>query len=697
MRPSTPKDPGLLQKELEDRIISSAKKELRECRYRLAYGLAASKGRVPFEVILSQARAATILVGKILKITHVIIKLEDRRSYMQTLVRNLTALLRWEFSEMGIPVPPVFVPHKVVKPRANLDWEAPGLTGAQWDLLLDICVSQRADIDYFHKYRRRKPNPSDRFLIEGIFWKLANGLHWRDLAGKYPVRRCQEFYGALVRSGRMQTIYNRLRGHLDVNGDTTLIALVERGCFVLSGNHILLAPSEKPTWEKYTALMLLQQGNRARRSICLGMDRERRRLGRYYRLPRQRVDFPHIQPNSNSSTQGGGDRYDSRHGRQISNIKPDAGVECNLKQPISFPHDTQHGRGGLDQGDNLKYNDNDFDKYYYHKHKDSTMDRPTVTQAITKYLDTVKTSRSVNTARTYSNGLHVFAAVLKENRIDPDHSPASVLTEDAVSWMADALKDLSPASEQLYLAATVRFYEYLAAEKLAEINLTRLRLLLRQRSRRPGQRLPQFPRNDIESVLKYVNNFTTISSQNPIERLRALRDRSFILTLADTGLRVHEACNLRRGDIDWNEGRAIIIGKGDKQAVVRFSSRCLASLKDYLSARAALDGGSGRPLPSLPLFARHDKGAGTKVKPMTTTTGRNIVSERVRQALGDQAEGRITPHSFRHYFVTTVLRASGNLKLAQELARHASIQVTQRYAHISDDELDKGYHDIFEK
>jgi len=176
-----------------------------------------------------------------------------------------------------------------------------------------------------------------------------------------------------------------------------------------------------------------------------------------------------------------------------------------------------------------------------------------------------------------------------------------------------------------------------------------------------------------------------------------MRDRSFLLTLADTGLRVHEACNLRRGDIDWNEGRAVIIGKGDKQAVVRFSTRSLSALKSYLSTRASLDGASGHPLPSLPLFARHDKGAGKKIKPITTTTGRNIVSERVRQALGDEAEGRITPHSFRHYFVTTVLRASGNLKLAQELARHASIQVTQRYAHLSNDELDKGYHDIFEK
>jgi site-specific recombinase XerC len=59
--------------------------------------------------------------------------------------------------------------------------------------------------------------------------------------------------------------------------------------------------------------------------------------------------------------------------------------------------------------------------------------------------------------------------------------------------------------------------------------------------------------------------------------------------------------------------------------------------------------------------------------------------------------GRITPHSFRHYFVTSVLQGSGNLKIAQELARHKNIQVTQRYAHLSNDELDKAYYEVFEK
>jgi integrase len=162
-------------------------------------------------------------------------------------------------------------------------------------------------------------------------------------------------------------------------------------------------------------------------------------------------------------------------------------------------------------------------------------------------------------------------------------------------------------------------------------------------------------------------------------------------------LRVHEACALRRGDLDWNEGKAVIIGKGDQQAVVRFSKRAMHALRDYFTARAVMDGASGKPLTSLPLFARHDKGAGKKIKPITTTTGRNIVAQRVAEALGPDSVGTITPHSFRHYFVTTVLVGSGgNLKLAQELARHRNIAVTQRYAHLSDDELDQGYWEIFE-
>jgi integrase/recombinase XerC len=322
--------------------------------------------------------------------------------------------------------------------------------------------------------------------------------------------------------------------------------------------------------------------------------------------------------------------------------------------------------------------------------------RSSISLVINEYINIITSARSANTGRTYRNAMNSFELLLIDHGLPPVVTPISALPEDAVSWFLSYLKSYSPTTERLYLTALTGFYEYLSAERLCEINLPRIRLLIRQRARKPGQRLPQFPFNNIENILEYAKNIALITTEDKLIQLINYRDRAFLLTLADTGLRVHEACALRRGDIDWNEGRALIIGKGNQQAVVRFSRRSMSAIRDYLTVRSSLDGASSRPLGSLPLFARHDKGAGKKVKSITTTTGRNIVTQRVREALGDEAVGTITPHSFRHYFVTVVLRGSGNLKLAQELARHKNIAVTQRYAHLSDDELDKGYWNIFE-
>ncbi len=332
----------------------------------------------------------------------------------------------------------------------------------------------------------------------------------------------------------------------------------------------------------------------------------------------------------------------------------------------------------------------------------SETNSPVISDVMTAYLRLVERSRSKHTKLSYKNALQVFSEVLRKQSLDPATTPIAILSEDMLGPLVDHLNVFSPATEQLYLQAVKGFYLYVDSERLAPINQSRVAVLIRQRSRRPGVRYPQFPANDIELLLEKIelvdNLITTTESEEMSDNiLRAYRDRAFLLTLADTGFRVHEACNLRRGDIDWNEQRALIIGKGDKQAIVRFTNRSLQAIKDYLQQRASIDGSSGRQLSSLPLFARHDKGAGKKVKPMTPTTGRNIVKERVEQFLGNELVGKITPHSFRHYFVTTVLRGTGNLKIAQELARHKNIQVTQRYTHLSDDELDKAYYDVFER
>jgi len=326
------------------------------------------------------------------------------------------------------------------------------------------------------------------------------------------------------------------------------------------------------------------------------------------------------------------------------------------------------------------------------------MPSPSIQTASERYLQLIADSRSENTHRTYNQAIRNFMAALKKRGIHTNQVAPSEATTDWLTWFVAALKPYAPATESLFLTALVGFYEYLVAEENSSINLTQVHSILKRRQRKVTPRLPQFPREQIESVINYVNSSASAPSLDDKERLRRLRDRAFICTLADTGLRISEACRLTRGNIDWSEGRAIVPIKGGRESVVRFSARALSALKSYLNARSELDGGTGRALASLPIFARHDDGAGKKILRLNTVGAREIVDRAVVGALGKEAKGTITPHSFRHYFVTVVLRASGgNLKLAQELARHKNISITQRYAHLSDDDLDQNYHSIFNR
>jgi site-specific recombinase XerD len=150
----------------------------------------------------------------------------------------------------------------------------------------------------------------------------------------------------------------------------------------------------------------------------------------------------------------------------------------------------------------------------------------TISQSIASYLDSVSLSRSPNTARTYRNALAAFITMLKSKDLDPEITPCHDADENWIADFASALKSYAPASERLYLTAVSGWYEYLAAEDLASINLPRIRLLIRRRARRPGQRLPQFPRKDIEKVIEYATNLA-FSTHSPIRGYAFTRHATF--------------------------------------------------------------------------------------------------------------------------------------------------------------------------
>jgi integrase/recombinase XerC len=299
----------------------------------------------------------------------------------------------------------------------------------------------------------------------------------------------------------------------------------------------------------------------------------------------------------------------------------------------------------------------------------------------TKIIDFLETlDRSPKTIFAYRNALEQFVKAIGEN--------AELNTETYIKFLK-SLKQKSPSTQRVYRTAVLKFYSFCKAGNLAE-----LQEATEHYTRKPGRRIVNFNREAVEKVIAYCESLKADNSSSPRQNLEAQRDRAFVLTLVDTGLRISEACALKRGDIDWLEQRAIIIGKGDKQAVVRFSNRSIQALKDYLHARSNVEPNSRVPLASQPLFARHDIRASKKIRPITPGGMWKAIKDRITEADVDRHLVRI--HDFRHYFVTMTYLAKGNLKLSQELARHESISTTNRYAHFGS-EADVAYDEIFNK
>lgn len=348
---------------------------------------------------------------------------------------------------------------------------------------------------------------------------------------------------------------------------------------------------------------------------------------------------------------------------------------------------------------------------------------PTITETIDRYLAAVADSRSPRTERTYHTAMNAFCAAIKTIPLDPKQKASTLdpYTDDVAALQVDhikvfiqSLKRYSAATERLYLTAAAGFYEYLAAENLSTPNLPRLRELIARRARTVGRRRPKFPRDEIEKLIDYAINLagrevesagakakTEAGSlaERRRQRLRDLRDRAFILLLADTGLRVSEACALLLGDVDFLEARLDVLGKGDDEAQVRVSRRVLQAMREYLDARQVRDprqGGriAGEKAKSLPLFVRHDRHAAGEQHPIAASTAWDFVRQRAVEAVGAAAAAQIHPHSFRHYFVTVILLATNNMEKARALARHKNIATTQLYAEV-DPELDRDYHEIF--
>ena len=147
---------------------------------------------------------------------------------------------------------------------------------------------------------------------------------------------------------------------------------------------------------------------------------------------------------------------------------------------------------------------------------------------------------------------------------------------------------------------------------------------------------------------------------------RGYKEKALVEFLVSSGCRVSEVAGLRVEDIDWQQRKCQVIGKGNKQRTVYFSVRAKLMLQLYIKERRGGDA----------LFA-------SSRAPYEPLSDRGI--EKIISKLGKRIgmDRPLYPHLMRHTFASHALSAGMDLTVIQHLLGHTDPKTTLIYAEIN--------------
>jgi integrase/recombinase XerD len=172
---------------------------------------------------------------------------------------------------------------------------------------------------------------------------------------------------------------------------------------------------------------------------------------------------------------------------------------------------------------------------------------------------------------------------------------------------------------------------------------------------KPEELLPKaIPSQDLQSLLSVIGN---------------IRDRALILLLLRTGMRIGELLGVKMPDIHLSDQK-ILLYQGEKNyqgRVVYFNEDAKEALKRWLAIRDTSQA-----------FLFYSKSR----KTISYVAAWNIMRNAL-DAAGLSHKG-YSLHCLRHTFATDMLNAGLRLEVLQQLLGHQSIEITRRYARMSD-------------
>ena len=311
-------------------------------------------------------------------------------------------------------------------------------------------------------------------------------------------------------------------------------------------------------------------------------------------------------------------------------------------------------------------------------------DCPQILKEFLAYHETIK-GQSPKTISEYYLDLRMFFRFLKLMRYDmPIHSRLEdipikdidinfirdVTTSDIFDFLSYLANDrnpdpdspapdygISPTSRARKLSAIKSFYKYLTVRT---------------------KQLQENPVADFEypklrkSLPKYLTMEQSARLLQSVDGQNKVRDYAILMLFLNCGIRRSELVGLNISDV--YEDRIRVVGKGNKERIVYFSTPCRKAIDAYLELRRKIVLTDNRAL-----FGSRN---GNRI---TVTAVHRLVDKALKQAGLDSTQ--FSAHKLRHTAATMMLSGGVDVKTVQEVLGHENLNTTQIYTHIESTEL----------
>lgn len=280
-----------------------------------------------------------------------------------------------------------------------------------------------------------------------------------------------------------------------------------------------------------------------------------------------------------------------------------------------------------------------------------------------KFLDYLKYERnySNNTIIAYENNIRGFLSYCKIKNVKNMNDVNYQFIRGYISYLYK--QKYQAKSITRILSALRSFFKYLKREE--KISINPLDLIT---SPKVEKKLPKYLTiNDVEKILNAPDMSNKIG----------IRDAFILELLYVTGIRVSELTNIKLNDISIVEKKIKIMGKGSKERIVYYGTRCQELLNKYLNIRNDFLKQANDYL-------------------ILSNTGKQISAREIRNIINRLKvkagiDINISPHTFRHTFATHMLNEGADLRSVQELLGHENLSTTTIYTHLTNEKLRRTY------